>query len=199
MTAGGKSAEFPLFLSSVTEQVLATGVSAGLGLVDDSALVSVYLPKEPDLVLTQASAASTSESDAKLQLVLQAMTGVHLLAAAEAMSLGSQVGLETKQLFEIISGAAGASWIFVDRIPQLLSGKWTSKKTLNDVVSELVSLGFLLSWPSAGSTFANTETDGSYRRSEADRIHTHSYRDSSASISTCGDAWIGRGTGYRRF
>ena len=138
MTAGGRSAKFPLFLSSVTEQVLATGVSAGFGLIDDSALTTVYLPKDPELVLKQSSAASTSDTDAKLKLVIQAMAGVHLVAAAEAMSLGSKVGLDTNKLYEIISTAAGTSWMFVDRAPQLLSGKWTSKKSIDDVIVELV-------------------------------------------------------------
>ena len=138
MTAGGRSAKFPLFLSSTTEQVLATGVSAGFGLIDDSALTTVYLPKDPELVLKQSSAASTSDTDAKLKLVIQAMAGVHLVAAAEAMSLGSKVGLDTNKLYEIISTAAGTSWMFVDRAPQLLSGKWTSNKSIDDVIVELV-------------------------------------------------------------
>ena len=99
-----------------------------------------YIPKEPDLVLKQASATSTSESDAKLKLVLQAMAGVHLVAAAEAMCLGSKVGLDTTKLFEIISTAAGTSWMFVDRVPQMLSGKWALKKSINHVISELVCL-----------------------------------------------------------
>ena len=113
-------------------------MSAGYGLVDDSALPSVYLPKTLDLVLKQTSVASTSESSAKLKLVIQAMAGVHLAAAAEAMSLGAKVGLETNQLFEIISTAAGTSWMFVNRVPELLSGKWVSKKTVSDVISNLV-------------------------------------------------------------
>jgi 3-hydroxyisobutyrate dehydrogenase len=141
VTAGGRSAKFPLFLSSATEQVLATGVSAGLGLIDDAALTAVYLPKGPELVLKQASATSTSESEAKLKLVIQAMSGVHLVAAAEAMSLGSNVGLDTKKLYEIISTAAGTSWMFVDRVPQLLSGKWSKKKSVDDVIAELVCDG----------------------------------------------------------
>lgn len=138
MTAGGRSAKFPLFLSSATEQVLAIGVSAGFGLIDDSALTTVYLPKDPELVLKQSSAASTSDTDAKLKLVIQAMAGVHLVAAAEAMSLGSKVGLDTNKLYEIISTAAGTSWMFVDRAPQFFSGKWTSKKSIDDVIVELV-------------------------------------------------------------
>jgi len=138
VTAGGRTANIPLFLSSTVEQVLASGVSAGLGLVDDAGLVAVYLPKDPSLVLKLASSETTlTKDDPKLKLVKQLMAGVNLAAAAEAMSLGVKVGLDTEKLYEIISTAAGASAMFVDRTPQLLSGKWTSKKTVNDVVSEL--------------------------------------------------------------
>lgn len=148
MTAGGRSANFPLFLSSATEQVLANGVSAGLGLVDDAALTQAYLPQDPDVVFKLASAAtSTPEDDPKLKLVVQAMAGVHLVAAAEAMSLGSRVGLDLTQLYEIISTAAGASWMFVDRVPQMMSGKWTSTKTVEDVLAELVCAESFLPFP----------------------------------------------------
>ncbi len=71
------------------------------------------------------------------------MAGVHLAAAAEAISLGAKVGLDTKQLFEIISGAAGNSFMFKDRIPTLLSGEWKEKKTINDVIADLVRSRYL--------------------------------------------------------
>jgi 3-hydroxyisobutyrate dehydrogenase len=67
------------------------------------------------------------------------MAGVHLAAAAEAMSLGMKVGLEPNKLYEIISTAAGSSFMFVNRTPQLLSGKWTSKKTVDEVVTDMVN------------------------------------------------------------
>ena len=143
MTAGGRAERFPLFLASATEQVLAAGVSAGIGLEDDANLVKVYLPQTPDLVFKQASsiAATTTADDPKLKLVAQAMAGVHLAAAAEAMALGAKVGLDTTQLQEIIATAAGSSWMFVDRAPQMLSGAWQSGKTVEDVAGELVRFG----------------------------------------------------------
>jgi len=148
VTAGGRNAGFPLFLSSTTEQVLSSGVSAGLGLIDDAALVGVYLPQDPTLVLKLASSSSSkttlSESDPKLKLVKQIMSAVHLAAAAEAMSLGVKVGLEAEKLYEIIATAAGSSKMFVDRTPQLLSGKWTAGRTVDDVIAELVSNPFTL-------------------------------------------------------
>lgn len=135
---------FPLFLSSATEQVLATGISAGYDRLDDAQLTRVYLPSTPTLVLDLASQ-DTSSTDFtpdemnKLKLVENIMKAVHLVSAVEAMSLGKTVGLETNQLFEIIKGAAGSSWMFVDRMPQLLIGKWTSKETVNGVIDSVVS------------------------------------------------------------
>jgi 3-hydroxyisobutyrate dehydrogenase len=140
VTAGGRAEKFPLFLASATEQVLAAGVSAGIGLEDDSNLTKVYLPKTPNQIFEQGSstAATTAADDPKLRLVAQAMAGVHLAAAAEAMALGAKVGLDTKQLQEIIATAAGSSWMFVDRVPQMLSGSWRSTRTIEDVISGLV-------------------------------------------------------------
>ena len=134
-------------------------MSAGLGLVDDAQLTHVYTPKDPELVYKQASAATISDSDAKLKLVIQAMAGVHLVAAAEAMSLGSKVGLEAKTLYEIISTAAGTSWMFVDRALQLLSGKWSSKKSVDDVIAELVCLGLSLPCLDGWEGITDTKTD----------------------------------------
>jgi 3-hydroxyisobutyrate dehydrogenase len=128
-------------MASATEQVLAAGVSTGIGLEDDSNLTKVYLPQNPDLVFQQGSAAvTTAADDPKLKLVAHAMAGVHLAAAAEAMMLGAKVGLDTAQLQEIITTAAGTSWMFADRAPQMLSGTWQSTKTVGDVISELVRI-----------------------------------------------------------
>ncbi|KAH7397674.1 NAD binding domain of 6-phosphogluconate dehydrogenase-domain-containing protein [Cadophora sp. MPI-SDFR-AT-0126] len=138
VTAGGRSANFPLFLSSTTEQVLASGVSAGLGLIDDAALVGVYLPQSPSAILKLASSSATlSPDDLKILLVEKIMAGVHLAAATEAMSLGVKVGLEAKKLFEIISTAAGSSAMFVEATMQLLNGVWKEGSSVDDVIAEL--------------------------------------------------------------
>jgi 3-hydroxyisobutyrate dehydrogenase len=141
VTAGGRAASFPLFLSSTVDQVLATGVSAGYGLEDDARLVKVYLPQDHGLVLQLASSTTPlAADDPKLKLVKQVMAGVHMAAAAEAMSLGARVGLDQATMYEIIKGAAGSSWIFRDRTPQLLSGKWTSTKSVESTIVDLVGV-----------------------------------------------------------
>lgn len=76
------------------------------------------------------------------------MKAVHLVSAMEAMSLGKKVGLDTKQLFEIIKGAAGGSWMFKERIPGLLSGEWgVGGKTVGEAVEDVVRYFLLLSPP----------------------------------------------------
>jgi len=45
----------------------------------------------------------------------QLLAGVHIVAAAEALSLAAKAGLNVEQMYEIVNGAAGASWMFHDR------------------------------------------------------------------------------------
>ncbi|TVY51421.1 L-threonate dehydrogenase [Lachnellula cervina] len=138
ITTGGRAVGLPLFLSSASEQVFVAGFSAGYGAKDDAELVKIFLPNDLNLVLEQTSLATTSSKDAsKLDLVAKLMAAVHLVAAVEATTLGAKVGLQPQQLFDICVGAAGTSFMYKDRIPQLLSGKWTSKKTVDKVIAEL--------------------------------------------------------------
>lgn len=46
----------------------------------------------------------------KVKLVNNLMFGIHLATAAEAMALGARAGLNVRNLFNIISTAAGSSW-----------------------------------------------------------------------------------------
>jgi 3-hydroxyisobutyrate dehydrogenase len=210
VTAAGRTSSFPLFLSSTTEQVLALGVSSDYGLLDDAQLTRVYLPSTPTLVLTQAlskPASGTPLSDAekrkKLQLVQQVMSGVHLAAAAEAMSLGKKVGLDMQMLFKIIETAAGSSRAFVDRTPQILSGNWSSTKTVQDVVAELVS--FLSLSLSIALSLQIAEEDGMLTestigrvnaRSEPPQIPPPSHRHGTTAFPARGSERVGQGARY---
>ena len=50
-----------------------------------------------------------------VKMVHQLLAGVHIAVAAEALALAAKAGLDVKQLYEIVKGAAGASWMFCDR------------------------------------------------------------------------------------
>lgn len=72
-------------------------------------------------------------------MVENLLKGINLATACEAMSLGKKVGLDAQTLYEIIKDAAGGSWVFQHQVPQLISGKWSTGKSVSDVVGELVS------------------------------------------------------------
>ncbi|XVF53778.1 hypothetical protein PTKIN_Ptkin05aG0126200 [Pterospermum kingtungense] len=58
----------------------------------------------------------------KIKLVIELLEGIHLIAAVEAISLGVQAGIHPWIIYDIISNAAGNSWVFKNYIPQLLRG-----------------------------------------------------------------------------
>ena len=45
----------------------------------------------------------------------QLLAGTHLVAAAEALALAAKAGVDVQQMYDIVCGAAGASWFFADR------------------------------------------------------------------------------------
>jgi len=60
-----------------------------------------------------------------MKTVNQLLAGVHIAAAAEAMSLGIKSGLEPDAIYDVITNSAGCSWMFENRVPRILSGDYT--------------------------------------------------------------------------
>ncbi|XP_062073864.1 uncharacterized protein LOC133778058 [Humulus lupulus] len=58
----------------------------------------------------------------KINLVNELLEGIHLVTSMEAMSLGSKAGIHPSIIYDIISNAAGNSWVFKNQVPQLLNG-----------------------------------------------------------------------------
>lgn len=84
-----------------------------------------------------------------MKMVNQLLAGVHIATAAEAMALGAQAGLDTRQVYEIITSAAGNSWMFENRVPHMLEDDPTPHsavdiwpKDLGIVMDEAKRLGF---------------------------------------------------------
>jgi len=84
-----------------------------------------------------------------MKMVNQLLAGVHIATAAEAMALGAKAGLDTRQVFEIITSAAGNSWMFENRVPHMLNDDPTPHsavdiwpKDLGIVMDEAKRLGF---------------------------------------------------------
>jgi 3-hydroxyisobutyrate dehydrogenase-like beta-hydroxyacid dehydrogenase len=80
-----------------------------------------------------------------VKMINQLLAGVHIAAAAEAMGLAAKAGLNTRQVYEIIVGAAGNSWMFENRVPHILDGDLTPYSALDIFVKDMASKqnGFL--------------------------------------------------------
>ncbi len=72
-----------------------------------------------------------------VKMVNQVLAGIHIAAAAEAMALGTRAGADPRVLFEVISKSAGASWMFVNRVPHMLAGDYTPLSALDIFVKDL--------------------------------------------------------------
>lgn len=72
-----------------------------------------------------------------VKCVNQLLAGVHIAAAAEAMALASRLGLDTRSFYEIVSNSAASSWMFVNRVPQILDNDWTPHSALAIFVKDL--------------------------------------------------------------
>ena len=66
-----------------------------------------------------------------VKMVHQLLAGVHIVVAAEGLALAAKAGLDVNQMYDIVKGAAGNSWMFGDR------GKRMIDNPNNDVMSAL--------------------------------------------------------------
>ncbi|KAJ0338383.1 hypothetical protein COL154_007830 [Colletotrichum chrysophilum] len=72
-----------------------------------------------------------------VKLINQLLAGVHIAAAAEAMALAARLGLDTRRVFDLLGNAAGWSWMFENRVPQMLDADWTPHSALAIFVKDL--------------------------------------------------------------
>lgn len=75
----------------------------------------------------------------KIKMVNQLLVGIHIAVAAEAMGLAAKAGLDTREVYNIITNAVGNSWAFENRVPHMLEGDWTPLSALSIFVKDMVS------------------------------------------------------------
>jgi 3-hydroxyisobutyrate dehydrogenase len=100
---------FPTTMCSIAEQVYLTGLDKGYGPHDDAGLVRLWTDKPVSGIECTLSA---SDKQAKLDLVIDLLAGIHLVAAAESITFAKHVGLPLPQLYELAVEAAGGSAMF---------------------------------------------------------------------------------------
>jgi len=74
---------------------------------------------------------------ATVKVVHQLLAGVHIAAAAEAMALGIRAGADPQALYEVVTSAAGNSWMFENRMARVLTGDDAPRSAVEIFVKDL--------------------------------------------------------------
>ncbi|MCF3933480.1 NAD(P)-binding domain-containing protein [Acuticoccus sp. M5D2P5] len=72
-----------------------------------------------------------------MKVVNQLLAGVHIAAAAEAITFGMSQGLEPGQIVSVINDCAGNSWMLQNRGPHIRDGDYTPHSAVDIFVKDL--------------------------------------------------------------
>ena len=74
---------------------------------------------------------------AAYKIVNQLLAGVHIAAACEAITFAAKLGLDLPKVFEVITGSAGNSWMFENRVPHILDGDYSPRSAIDIFTKDL--------------------------------------------------------------
>jgi 3-hydroxyisobutyrate dehydrogenase len=74
---------------------------------------------------------------ATAKAINQLLCGVHIVVAAEALSLAEKIGFDTRTAFDIVSGSAASSWMLRDRGPRMMQAEPAVTSAIDIFVKDL--------------------------------------------------------------
>lgn len=74
---------------------------------------------------------------AAMKVINQLLAGIHIAAAAEAITFGMTQGVDPAKTVEVISKCAGSSWMFENRGPHIVAGDYTPHSAVDIFVKDL--------------------------------------------------------------
>jgi putative dehydrogenase len=74
---------------------------------------------------------------ATVKVAHQLLAGVHIAVAAEALSLAIRAGADPKQFYDVVTSAAGNSWMFENRMARVLEGDDAPRSAVDIFVKDL--------------------------------------------------------------
>ena len=72
-----------------------------------------------------------------MKVVNQLLAGVHIAAAAEAVTFGLSQGVDAQSVYDVISKCAGTSWMFENRVPHILEDDYAPRSAVDIFVKDL--------------------------------------------------------------
>lgn len=74
---------------------------------------------------------------ATVKIIHQLLAGVHIAAGAEAMALAAKAGIPLNLMYEVVTNAAGNSWMCENRMKHVVEGDYTPLSMVDIFVKDL--------------------------------------------------------------
>ena len=72
-----------------------------------------------------------------VKIIHQLLAGVHIAAGAEAMALAARAGIPLDVMYDVMTNAAGNSWMFENRMRHVVDGDYTPHSAVDIFVKDL--------------------------------------------------------------
>lgn len=80
---------------------------------------------------------NTAGQGSTVKIIHQLLAGVHIAVAAEAMALASRAGIPLDLMYDVVTHAAGNSWMFENRMARVLTGDYQARSAVDIFVKDL--------------------------------------------------------------
>lgn len=74
---------------------------------------------------------------ATVKIIHQLLAGVHIAAGAEAMAMAARAGIPLDVMYDVVTNAAGNSWMFENRMRHVVDGDYSPKSAVDIFVKDL--------------------------------------------------------------
>ena len=108
-----------------------------------------------------------------VKIIHQLLAGVHIAVGAEAMALAARAGIPLDTMYDVVTNAAGNSWMFENRMRHVVDGDYSPKsavdifvKDLNLVADTAKSLHFPLPLASTALNMFTEASNAGYGRED---------------------------------
>ncbi|RPE02810.1 NAD(P)-dependent oxidoreductase [Candidatus Pantoea deserta] len=72
-----------------------------------------------------------------VKIIHQLLAGVHIAVGAEAMALAARAGIPLDTMYDVVTNAAGNSWMFENRMRHVVDGDYSPKSAVDIFVKDL--------------------------------------------------------------
>ncbi|WP_458094550.1 L-threonate dehydrogenase [Roseomonas sp. WA12] len=117
---------------------------------------------------------------ATVKIIHQLLAGVHIAVGAEAMAMAARAGVPLETMYQVVTNAAGNSWMFENRMRHVVEGDYAPRSAVDIFVKDLrlvteaaLSLNFPVPLASTAlAMFTNASNAGFGREDDAAVIKT---------------------------